>query len=504
MPNKLPTGWVKTTLGEVCLPVSTIQPEDSPEKEFTYFDIGGIDNQSHRIAETKTVTGRDAPSRARQSVQKDDILFSTVRTYLKKIAQIERDYPNPVASTGFTVIRAAEGVFPQFLFSQILSEDFLQPLHKLQSGSSYPAVRDKDVFAQPIRLAPTREQERIVAKLDALLSRLSAGEAAARRALDRLQRYRAAVLHAAVTGELTEAWRKTHQPEETGHQLLQRLLKTRRARWEEAEINRLHAAGKPPKDDEWKLRYREPIRPHTTGLPELPKGWMWASLDQITTDSLIGLDRGRSAQFTTPPGTPYIKMNNITLNGDVTMDDLVCVHATALEIARFGVLDGDVLFNTRNSRELVGKTGLVCNPPNPSVYNNNLMRLRFETGVLPAFVCGQMCSSHFRARLELKKKATTNVAAIYGKDLFPLAIALPATDEQTQIVSEVEHRLSAADRLADSLNRQLDRVCTTRQSLLRAAFTGKLVPQLAGDESAAALLDRIRAARTGHRKSEKK
>src|SRR3954471_9820589 len=124
MPDKIPKGWVETTLGEVCARVATIRPEDSPDTEFTYFDIGGIDNQSNRIVETKTLVGRDAPSRARQSVHKDDILFSTVRTYLKKIARIEQDYPNPVASTGFTVIRAAEGVSPRFLFSQVLSEDF--------------------------------------------------------------------------------------------------------------------------------------------------------------------------------------------------------------------------------------------------------------------------------------------------------------------------------------------------------------------------------------------
>jgi type I restriction enzyme S subunit len=100
MPKKLPKGWAKTTLGEVCLPVASIQPEGSPGTEFTYFDIGGIDNQKDRIAETKTVTGRNAPSRARQALRKDDILFSKVRTYLRKIARVEDDYPNPVPNHG--------------------------------------------------------------------------------------------------------------------------------------------------------------------------------------------------------------------------------------------------------------------------------------------------------------------------------------------------------------------------------------------------------------------
>ena len=161
-----------TTLGEVCAKVPSFHPVELPDTEFTYFDIGSIDNQTNRIVAPKSFVGREAPSRARLEVRKGDILFSNVRTYLKKIALIEEDFTNAVASTGFTVIRAAGGILPQFLISQVLSEDFLQPLHALQTGSSYPAVRDKDVFAQPIRLAPIREQERIVSKLDAIMARI--------------------------------------------------------------------------------------------------------------------------------------------------------------------------------------------------------------------------------------------------------------------------------------------------------------------------------------------
>jgi type I restriction enzyme S subunit len=95
MPEKLPKGWLTTSLGEICLPVGTIRPDDDPNVEFTYFDIGGIDGERNRITETKTLTGRSAPSRARQAVQMGDILFSTVRTYLRKIARIEEDHRSP-------------------------------------------------------------------------------------------------------------------------------------------------------------------------------------------------------------------------------------------------------------------------------------------------------------------------------------------------------------------------------------------------------------------------
>jgi type I restriction enzyme, S subunit len=141
MPTKLPKGWSTAKLADVCLPVAHIQPSDFPERDFTYIDIGAIDNQRNVIGETKTVTGQDAPSRARQFVQKDDVLFSTVRTYLRHVARIEAEYANAIAFTGFAVIRAAEGVRPQFLFYQLISAEFLAALNPLQTGTSYPAVR---------------------------------------------------------------------------------------------------------------------------------------------------------------------------------------------------------------------------------------------------------------------------------------------------------------------------------------------------------------------------
>lgn len=122
MTDRLPRGWVKARLGGICLPVAKVRPEDFPSTEFTYFDIGGIDNERNRIYETKTFLGRNAASRARQAVRKDDILFSTVRTYLRKIARVDFDYPNPIASTGFTVIRPAAGISSLFLFYQVLSD----------------------------------------------------------------------------------------------------------------------------------------------------------------------------------------------------------------------------------------------------------------------------------------------------------------------------------------------------------------------------------------------
>jgi type I restriction enzyme S subunit len=477
MPEQLPKGWVKTKLGEVSLPVSTIQPEDSPDAEFTYFDIGGIDNERNRIAETKTVTGRNAPSRARQAVRKDDILFSTVRTYLRKIARVERDYPNPVASTGFTVIRAAEGVSSQFLFFQILSEDFLQPLHALQTGSSYPAVRDRDVFAQPIVLAPEREQNQIAAKLETALSRMANGEKAAHRARERLHRYRSAVLHAAVTGELTREWRETQRKDrkvelETGEALLQRLLAARRARWEETELRRLRSVGKAPKDDKWKSRYTEPVSRHTGHLPDIPKEWALATFDQITTLITKGSSPNWQGFNYCDEGIIFVRSENVRW-GSLDLTEVAHLPAGFNEKQKRSILEeGDVLLN------LVGAS---------------IGRATIATAVL------WLISSVAQKRIHSEKVdfARANFSLANTRSL---PIPIPSLAEQSLIVREVERRLSAADGLAAALEQQLARSATTRESLLREAFAGRLVPQNTNDEPASVLLERTRAEREAEAK----
>lgn len=499
MPKKLPNGWVKTTLGDVCLPATNLLPGDSPDTEFTYFDIGGIDGRRNRIAETKTVTGRTAPSRARQAVRQDDILFSTVRTYLRNIARVERDYPNAVASTGFAVLRPAKGVSSEYLFYQLLSDDFLQPLHSLQTGTSYPAVRSSDVLAQPVLLPPVREQERIVAKLNASLGSVERAEVAALRALDRLRRYRESVLHAAVTGSLTRAPRVdsrngAKKGSETGSVALQRLLVDRRARWEAAEFKRLRSAGKAPKDSKWKSRYRDPKPPDTDGLPRQPDDWTWASVDQLGWTS----GYGSSVKCTYDArGPAVLRIPNIR-NRSLDLKDLKFATSSKAIGSDDFIAPGDLLvIRTNGSKDLIGRAAVVRTSPKQNVsFASYLIRFRLvgdET--LWSWVSLAWDSDLCRTAIDSRAKTTAGQYNVSLSGLSALSLPLPPPGEQAEIVEEVERRLSAADRLAATLDQQVARARKTRELLLRDAFSGKLVPQDTGDEPASALLPRIRAER---------
>ncbi len=131
----------------------------------------------------------------------------------------------------------------------------------------------------------------------------------------------------------------------------------------------------------------------------------------------------------------------------------------------------------------------------PVTPNNNMMRLRLDGAGVPSFVCFQMCSPEFRSRMDAVKKATTNVAAVYAKDLFPLPVALPPLAEQQEIAARLTTLLDELERQETACARGLTQSSAQRQNILRAAFAGQLVPQDPNDEPASVLLERIRAER---------
>ena len=197
-------------------------------------------------------------------------------------------------------------------------------------------------------------------------------------------------------------------------------------------------------------------------------------------------------------------MDRVDMLGNVDLRADVFVTCTEDEIERFQLREGDILFNTRNSVELVGKTAVLRRDPTvPTVYNNNLMRIRLPDCLDPTFIGLQLCAKPFRQRMEQVKKATTSVAAIYGKDFWPLAITFPSLPEQQEIVRLLDEQFTVIEQNEREIDAALKRSAALRQSILKKAFTGQIVPQDPTDEPASALLERIREERTTHSTSKK-
>ena len=114
--NELPTSWSTCQIGEVTYKRPLIKPSDLYEVEFPYIDTAAVDNTKQVIREVEVRPVAKAPSRARKLVKSGDIIFSTVRVYLKNIALAKLEHDGFVCSTAFAVITPKLPEFGNYIF----------------------------------------------------------------------------------------------------------------------------------------------------------------------------------------------------------------------------------------------------------------------------------------------------------------------------------------------------------------------------------------------------
>jgi type I restriction enzyme, S subunit len=343
-----------------------------------------------------------------------------------------------------------------------------------------------------VRVAPLVEQNRIVAAIEQNLSDIDAGVASLERVLANLKRYRAAVLKAACEGRLVpteaELARQEGREFEPGDVLLRRIIVERRARWEADQLAKMSAKGQAPRDERWKTGYEGPREPDISELPGLAEGWTWATVDQ--TIDIIDY-RGRTPPFA-PVGIAHLRSSNVR-NGKIVWADLAYVSEDTYQryMTRGLPRPGDLLFTTE------APLGEVAVAPVGVKFSiaQRMMLLRGNCAVwLPVFLKLQIMSDGVQAKLRFSATGST-VAGVSSRNFRPIALAVPPLAEQHRIVAEAERLLSVADEVEQTVRIQLTRAQRLRQSVLKSAFEGKLVPQDPNDEPASALLDRIRTAR---------
>ena len=500
MRRKLPNGWVRTTLGEICV-INPRMPFDHhlpDHTEVSFVPMAAVEEETGRI-DASQVRALESVRRGYTPFIENDVIFAKITPCMEngKIALVS-GLKNGLGygSTEFFVFRPYEGLLPRFVLYFLLQPTLREAAeHQMSGASGQKRVPSHFLSAHEFSLPPTREQERIVAKLDAALSKLDLAESVTRRAQDRLRRYRAAVLHAAVTGKLTDAWRKAQQKRvqsETGKALTHRLLTAHRARWDDAALERLRAAGKKPKNDKWKSSYVVPVGPNPEPQVKLPDGWCWMSLDQLTSHITSG-SRDWSQYYNRGSGT-FLMAQNIRPSGlDLSYRQAVDPPPDDRERIRSQVAKDDILIT------IVGaNTGDVCVVPHELPEHfvcQSVALMRLAEPAISPFIWLYLASDE-DGQDQWRK-------VIYGagrphlglKHIRATVVPVAPLIEQEQIVSEVNHRLAAANRLAATLEQQLVRVSATKRSLLVEAFAGRLVPQDPRDELASALLERIRTIR---------
>lgn len=174
-------------------------PETTPsEYAFQYIDIGSVDGDGN-VTLGDPIQFDDAPSRARRIVKRNDVLISTVRTYLKAIAPVDFETKDVIASTGFAVCTPIRGILSSYLAYAVRSDDVINEICKESSGISYPAINTTMLSAIEIPYCDEQSQRRIVAYLDEKAAAIDARVAVLEKKLAAYRRLKASVINQAVT-----------------------------------------------------------------------------------------------------------------------------------------------------------------------------------------------------------------------------------------------------------------------------------------------------------------
>ncbi|WP_219620887.1 restriction endonuclease subunit S, partial [Vibrio parahaemolyticus] len=377
-----------------------------------------------------------------------------------------------------------------FYWMKIAIEEMVNTEHL--HGSTMKHINRGPFLAHETRLPPIGEQIRIFDKLEELFSELDAGVKELKAAQTKLSQYRQSLLKSAVEGSLTQQWRaeNSDQVQENGEQLLTRILKQRREQWQQQKLVEFAEKGKtPPKN--WQDKYPEPVQPDTTDLPELPEGWVWASLDMLG-DIVSGVTKGtkRKAGIEVRE-VPYLRVANVQ-RGFLDLDEVKTIPATESDIKKYTLVPGDILFNEGGDRDKLGRGWVWYGEVKNCIHQNHVFRMRaFVTDLVPEFI-SHHGNTFGKLWFQSAGKQTTNLASINKGILRKFPVPLAPVMEQNKIIELLEEELTLLAKQEEYTLAALTTSEAQRKNILKSAFSGQLVPQDPNDEPASVLLEKIK------------
>ena len=477
--------------------------QTGPTGDFVYIDISSIDRETKKIVDPKAMALSQAPSRAKQVLKTGDVLVSMTRPNLNAVALVPEHLDGAIGSTGFHVVRS-RWLNPNFLLALVQTHSFIDAMSAVVQGALYPAVRPRDIATYTFVFETPAQQTRIVAKLEELLSDLDAGVAELKTAQKKLAQYRQSLLKAVVEGSLTAEWRTQNTPSETGAQLLARILTERRARWETKQLAKFKEQGKTPAKD-WQKKYPEPVQPDTTDLPQLPDGWVWASVDQCSSDGSAITDGPFGSNLKSShyqeSGPRVIRLQNI---GDgVFIDARAHISETHYStLLKHAVKEGDVVIAMLG--ELLPRACIIPKGVAPAIVKADCARVRLNQELMkPMILAAQLNSKPVRDVVVKFVKGIGRPRVNLGH-IRAIPVALCSSDEQLQVEALLRDAQLSIDRQNEDIELSFKQCSAQRQNILRAAFAGQLVAQYPNEESASVLLERIRAGQAERAKLPKK
>lgn len=455
MRSDLPAGWAEATLDDIAHinppGAATSVPDD---QAVSFVPMAAVQELTGRM-DTSITRPFGEVKKGFTRFRDGDVLFAKITPCMEngKIA-VARGLREGVGcgSTEFHVLRPNGAALPEYLRYYLVQSAFRRDAQReMQGAVGQQRVPTDFLRESKMPLAPLPEQQRIVSRIEELFSEIDNGERALERVSRLVERYRQSVLKAAVTGELTREWRES---------------------------------GMPPQAGQGSARFA------TDTIGTLPDGWGKCRIDEVGE---VQLGRQRSPEHHQGEHMrPYLRVANV-FEERIDTSDLMSMNFTPEEFERFRLGHGDILLNEGQSKELVGRPAMYRGELPDGCFTNSLVRFRCGERVLPAFALTVFL--HFMKSGDFQRiaRVTTNIAHLGAGRFAEMAFPVPPLEEQRRIVDSVAQQDSMWRAVAAEIGVRRRQSSALRQSILKAAFSGQLVPQDPADEPASALLARLAA-----------
>ena len=464
-PFDVPTNWEWVRVAAV----GHDWGQKTPDKAFTYIDVGAVENAAGRISAPQILMAEDAPSRARKVVRPGTVIYSTIRPYLLNVAVIEETYEQePIASTAFAIIHPYLEMPARYFLYYLRSPVFVRYVESVQMGIAYPAINDGQFFSGLIPLPPLAEQHRIVAKVDelmALCDRLEAQQADAESAHAQLvQALLDSLTQARDAEDFTQSWQRLDEhfntlftTESSINALKQTLLQLAvmgklvpqdPSDEPASELLKRIADEKAQLAAEGRIKKQKPLdeildeeRPLL-----LPPAWAWVKPEDF---SMKITDGEHFKPDTEETGVYFLSAKDIRDDG-VSLENPLFISEEAAKKAlqRCDPQYGDLLIVSRGAT-----VGRMCkvNIRERFCLLGSVILVKPSKHVLSEFLSIALKSPDSFRQL-VNASGSTAQPAIYLRDLKKIVLPMPPLAEQHRIVAKVDQLMALCDRLKARLN----------------------------------------------------